>query len=94
MLGNGPLAWDEQRMSWGTRFADGEVVTGLRTDGPEGTETTTTPQTPPDPRPLAGSAPLHRNQPSSPTCSVNRIQSSGVSRATSSKPGSLPAWGA
>jgi hypothetical protein len=32
MLGNAPLAWDEQRMSWGTRFADGEVVTGLRAD--------------------------------------------------------------
>jgi hypothetical protein len=27
VLGNGPLAWDEQRLSWGTRFADGEVVT-------------------------------------------------------------------
>jgi hypothetical protein len=25
MLGNGPLAWEEQGMSWGTRFADGEV---------------------------------------------------------------------
>jgi hypothetical protein len=25
MLGNGPLAWEEQRMSWGTRLADGEV---------------------------------------------------------------------
>src|ERR671919_2121507 len=25
MLGNGPLVWEEQRMSWGTRFADGEV---------------------------------------------------------------------
>jgi hypothetical protein len=24
VLGNGPLAWEEQRMSWGTRFADGE----------------------------------------------------------------------
>jgi hypothetical protein len=32
MLGNGPLAWDEQRMSWGTRFADGEVVTESSTD--------------------------------------------------------------
>jgi hypothetical protein len=27
VLRNGPLAWDEQRLSWGTRFADGEVVT-------------------------------------------------------------------
>jgi hypothetical protein len=26
VLGNGPLAWDEQRLSWGTRFADREVV--------------------------------------------------------------------
>ena len=25
MLGNGRLAWEEQRMSWGTCFADGEV---------------------------------------------------------------------
>ena len=25
VLGNGPLAWKEQRMSWGTRFVDGEV---------------------------------------------------------------------
>jgi hypothetical protein len=25
MLGNGPVGWEEQRMSWGTRFADGEV---------------------------------------------------------------------
>jgi hypothetical protein len=25
MLGNGPLAWEEQRMSWGMCFADGEV---------------------------------------------------------------------
>jgi hypothetical protein len=25
MLGNGPLTWEEQRMSWGTRLADGEV---------------------------------------------------------------------
>jgi hypothetical protein len=25
VLGNWPLAWEEQRMSWGTRFADGEV---------------------------------------------------------------------
>jgi hypothetical protein len=25
MLGNGPLVWEEQRMSWGTRLADGEV---------------------------------------------------------------------
>jgi hypothetical protein len=32
MLGNGPMIWEEQRMSWGARFADGEVVTGLRTD--------------------------------------------------------------
>jgi hypothetical protein len=32
MLGNGPLAWDEQRMSWSTRFADCKVVTELRTD--------------------------------------------------------------
>jgi hypothetical protein len=32
VLGNGPLARDEHRMSWGTRFADGEVVTGLRTE--------------------------------------------------------------
>jgi hypothetical protein len=25
LLGNGPVDWGEQRMSWGTRFADGEV---------------------------------------------------------------------
>jgi hypothetical protein len=25
MLGNGSLAWEEQRMSWGIRFADDEV---------------------------------------------------------------------
>ena len=25
MLGNGQLAWEEQRMSWGTRLADGKV---------------------------------------------------------------------
>jgi hypothetical protein len=25
MLGNGPLAWGDQRVSWGTRLADGEV---------------------------------------------------------------------
>jgi hypothetical protein len=41
VLGNGPLAWDEQRMSWGTRFADGEVVTGLRTDDRVRVRTTT-----------------------------------------------------
>jgi hypothetical protein len=29
MLGNGPLAWEEQRMSWGTRLADGEVSDGM-----------------------------------------------------------------
>ena len=32
VLGNGPLDWGEQRMSWGTRFADREVMRGLRTD--------------------------------------------------------------
>jgi hypothetical protein len=31
VLGNGPLAWEEQRMSWGTRLADGEV--GHRIEG-------------------------------------------------------------
>ena len=25
MLGSGTLEWEEQRMSWGTRLADGEV---------------------------------------------------------------------
>jgi hypothetical protein len=25
LLGNGPVAWEQQRMSWGIRFADGEV---------------------------------------------------------------------
>jgi hypothetical protein len=25
MLGNGPVAWEQQRISWGIRFADGEV---------------------------------------------------------------------
>jgi hypothetical protein len=25
MLGNGPVAWEEQRMSWGASFADGEA---------------------------------------------------------------------
>jgi hypothetical protein len=25
MLGNGPVAWEQQRMSWDIRFADGEV---------------------------------------------------------------------
>ena len=32
MLGNAPVTWEEQRMSWGTRFADGEVVTESSTD--------------------------------------------------------------
>jgi hypothetical protein len=31
MLGNAPVAWEEQRMSWGIRFADGEV--GGRIEG-------------------------------------------------------------
>ena len=93
VLGNGPLAWDEQRMSWGTRFADGEVVTGLRTDD-RGPGTNDHLLNAPEPRPLAGSAPLRRNQPSSPISSASRIQSSGANRVTSSRPGSLPARGA
>ena len=93
MLGNGPMGWEKQRMSWGTRLVDGEVSdrtedrwprSGSEPSPLKGPETASTC--------WLGTAPP--NQPSSPTSSASRIQSSGASRATSSKPGSLPARGA
>jgi len=57
ILGNGPLGWKEQRTSWGTRFAEGEAVAGLRTDdrGPVPIDHLSNG---PEPRTLAGSARL------------------------------------
>jgi hypothetical protein len=62
VLGNGPLAWEEQWMSWARRFADGEGVTGLRTDD-RGPDTNDYILNAPEPRPLAGPCLLLRVNP-------------------------------